>query len=229
MSIVEAPEAFLFQRLTSQTAVSQYIGSRVYPLIAPQGTPLPLVVYQRTGVERPQSLAGNVGNPVVTMQLTTYGTSYTSVKSIARAVRLTVDGWTGTTAGVTLQRTTLITEADGVDMPADDQMLPYYNVQQSFEFRINEALEFPPPPPPTVPGAPTITSAIDGNSATWTAPANNGGSTITAYKFYIDGVYDGYNSSATESVEPVFTGQVVEVSAVNAVGEGPKSAPVTVA
>lgn len=139
MSVVEAPEAFLFQRLTSQTAVSSLIGSRVYPLIAPMGTPLPLVVYQRTAVERPQSLAGNVGNPVVTLQLTTYGTSYTSVKAIARAVRLAVDNWTGTTAGVTIQRTTLVTEADGVDMPADDQMLPYYNVAQTFEFRINEA------------------------------------------------------------------------------------------
>ena len=230
MSIPEAPEAFLFQRLTSQTAVSQYIGSRVYPLIAPQGTPLPLVVYQRTGVERPQSLAGNVGNPVVTLQLTTYGTSYTSVKSIARAVRLAVDGWTGTTAGVTIQRSTLQTEADGVDMPADDQMLPYYSVQQSFEFRINEALEFPPPPAPTVPGAPTITSAINGNPATWAAPASDGGSTITAYKFYVNGVWDlaNYDINSLESADAVFTGQVVEVSAVNAVGEGPKSAPVTV-
>lgn len=139
MSLPEAPEAFLFQRLTSQTAVSQYIGSRVYPLLAPTGTPLPLVIYQRTAVERPQSLAGNVGNPVVTLQLTTYGTSYTSVKTIARAVRLVVDGWTGTTASVTIQRTTLQTESDGVELPADDQMLPYYSVQQSFEFRINEA------------------------------------------------------------------------------------------
>ena len=139
MSLPEAPEAFLFQRQTSQTAVSQYIGSRVYPLLAPTGTPLPLVIYQRTAVERPQSLAGNVGNPVVTLQLTTYGTSYTSVKNIARQVRLALDGWTGTTASVTIQRTTLVSEADGVDMPADDQMLPYYNVQQSFEFRINEA------------------------------------------------------------------------------------------
>ena len=139
MSLPEAPEAFLYQRLTSQTAVSSLISTRVYPLIAPAGTPMPLVVYQRTAVERPQSLSGNVGNPVVTLQLTTYGTSYTSVKSIARAVRLAVDGWTGTTAGVTIQRSTLLTEADGVDMPADDQMLPYYSVQQSFEFRINEA------------------------------------------------------------------------------------------
>lgn len=139
MSVPEAPEAFLYQRLTSRTAVSSLIGSRVFPLVAPQGTPLPLVVYQRTGVERPQSLSGNVGNPVVTLQLTTYGTSYTAVKNIARQIRLAVDGWTGTTASVTIQRTTLVTEADGVDLPADDQMLPYYSVQQTFDFRINEA------------------------------------------------------------------------------------------
>jgi hypothetical protein len=139
MSLPEAPEAFLFQRLTSRTSVSQYIGSRVYPLMAPTGSALPLVIYQRTAVERPQSLAGNVGNPVVTLQLTTYGTSYTSVKTIARAVRLAVDGWTGTTASVTIQRTTLQTESDGVELPQDDQMLPYYSVQQSYEFRINEA------------------------------------------------------------------------------------------
>ena len=139
MSLPEAPEAFIFQRLTSQTAVSSLIGSRVFPMIAPTGTQLPLVVYQRTGVDRPRSLTGNVGNPVVTLQLTSYGTSYTSVKSIARAVRLALDNWTGTTAGVTIQRTSLQTEADGVDMPQDDQMLPFYNVQQTFEFRINEA------------------------------------------------------------------------------------------
>jgi hypothetical protein len=139
MNLPEAPEAFLYHRLTSRTAVSSLIGSRVYPMMAPQGAPLPLVVYQRTGVDRPQSLAGNVGNPVVTLQLTSYGTSYTAVKSIARAVRLAVDGWTGTTASVTIQRSTLVTESDGMEIPADDQQLPYYSVQQSFEFRINEA------------------------------------------------------------------------------------------
>lgn len=82
----------------------------------------------------------------------------------------------------------------------------------------------------TVPGAPTITFAEDGNYANWTAPASDGGSAITAYKFYVNGVWDGanYGSEGFESVDPVNTGQVVEVSAVNAVGEGPKSAPVTV-
>jgi hypothetical protein len=83
----------------------------------------------------------------------------------------------------------------------------------------------------TVPGAPTITSAINGNPATWAAPASDGGSTITAYKFYVNGVWDlaNYDINSLESADVVATGQVVEVSAVNAVGEGPKSAPVTVA
>lgn len=138
MSLTEAPESFLFGRLTSQTAVSSLVGSRVYPHVAPSGATLPLIIYERTAVERPQALSGNVGAPLITLQLTTHGTSYTSVKQIARAVRLAVDGWTGTTAGVTIQRSTLVTELDGISMPADDQMLPYYNVQQTFEFRVNE-------------------------------------------------------------------------------------------
>jgi len=139
MSVVEAPEAFLYQRLTSQTAVSSLIGNKVFPMIAPTGTALPLVVYQRVSVQREQSLMGPIGVPVITIQLTSYDTSYTSVKSIARAVRLAVDGWTGTTAGVTIQRTALQSESDNVEMPADDQMLPYYSVQQTFDFRITEA------------------------------------------------------------------------------------------
>jgi len=40
---------------------------------------------------------------------------------------------------VTIQRTTIQSEADGVDMPQDDQMLPYYNVSQTFDFRVEEA------------------------------------------------------------------------------------------
>lgn len=141
MPIVEAPEAFLFQRLTSQTSVYTLIGTRVFPMMAPTGTALPLVIYQRSAVSRQQSLSGPVGLPVVTLQLTSYASSYTAVKSIARAVRVAVDGWTGTTSGVTIQRTSLQAESDGMVLPQDDQSLPVYSVDQTFDFRIVEAMQ----------------------------------------------------------------------------------------
>lgn len=89
-----------------------------------------------------------------------------------------------------------------------------------------------------VPGAPTITSAFwDGGALEFIvrfSVPDDGGSPITGYKFYFDGV------EATVSGGPVssdgqllvtfaenFTGQDAQVSAVNAIGEGPKSVAVT--
>ncbi|MDA0969338.1 MAG: hypothetical protein O3A60_02750 [Planctomycetota bacterium] len=88
----------------------------------------------------------------------------------------------------------------------------------------------------TVPGAPTITSATyssfgAGNTAIiYTAPSDNGGSAITGYKFYFDGVLTEPTSitSSANFQSQDYTGAVAEVSAVNAVGEGAKSDPVTV-
>ena len=81
---------------------------------------------------------------------------------------------------------------------------------------------------PTVPGAPTITGA-DGYTGmlTWSAPASNGGSSITNYRIYEDGFFiDQVNGDVLTWPSIVGPGAGYEVSAVNAVGEGPKSAAV---
>ena len=85
----------------------------------------------------------------------------------------------------------------------------------------------------TVPGAPTIDSAMEliGDvTLNYSAPESDGGSAITGYIYYVNGV-PVTPTSETPGFSAVFPGQfpdVIEVSAVNAVGEGPKSAPVTV-
>jgi hypothetical protein len=84
----------------------------------------------------------------------------------------------------------------------------------------------------TVPGAPTITVAeqvFDGVAINFTEPADDGGSPLTAYKIYLDGalVFEGLVIGGV-LINEGGSGDVVEMSAVNAVGEGPKSAPVTV-
>lgn len=102
---------------------------------------------------------------------------------------------------------------------------------------MNHRLMRPRQRKPSRPGAPTITFASDTNNdgrveATWTTPTT-GGSPLTGFRIYLDGQLtggvlpaSGWATSATFEANP---GNVVQVSAVNAVGEGLKSAPVVVA
>jgi len=101
----------------------------------------------------------------------------------------------------------------------------------------------------TVPGAPTIFEAafaFGDTGVSVASPISNGGSPITSFNFYFEGSDSptapdelrlvGENDQlvtedplfAIAIFSPDYTGQEVRASAVNAIGEGPKSAPVTV-
>ncbi len=77
-----------------------------------------------------------------------------------------------------------------------------------------------------MPGVPTITSATDGNSLLWSAPTSDGGSPILYYKIYVDEAFVDSVYGSTEWVDSCIEGLAYQVSAVNAVGEGAKSAAV---
>ena len=87
--------------------------------------------------------------------------------------------------------------------------------------------------PPTVPGAPSGVSANAGNAAatvTWSAPASDGGSPISAYTATASpgGASCSWSSgplSCTISGLTNGTTYTISVSATNAVGTGPPSAP----
>jgi hypothetical protein len=85
---------------------------------------------------------------------------------------------------------------------------------------------------PTVPSAPVIYTARDTELIQWTTPSD-GGSALTGYKLYRNGVLvepDDPNNPWTESSSDTYVvGSVMQVRAVNAVGDGPLSDPVTVA
>ena len=91
---------------------------------------------------------------------------------------------------------------------------------------MNNRLLRPTKGKPARPGPPTITVAVESFSLEWLPPVSDGGSPILFYRVYLDGSLVDEVYGGTVWVDAPSAGQVVEVSAVNAVGEGPKSAPV---
>lgn len=81
-------EADVFAVLTGQTAA----GDRVYPLVRGQGTPLPALVYTRTGSAPVTSLAGSSGLDQVRVQVDCYAASYAAAKALAAEVRQLLEG-----------------------------------------------------------------------------------------------------------------------------------------
>jgi hypothetical protein len=79
-------ESKLYTLLSGDAGVHSQAADRIYPLVAPQDAPLPLVVYTRISSGREYSLAGysNLENP--RMQIDCYGTTYTETKALAEAV-----------------------------------------------------------------------------------------------------------------------------------------------
>lgn len=91
-----------------------------------------------------------------------------------------------------------------------------------------------------VPGAPGNLSAVVVGGVCqmqFTAPSHSGGLTITEYRVYANGTllgppddasYGDGGFSQARAYSSVSVEDLITVSAVNAVGEGPKSAPVRV-
>jgi hypothetical protein len=90
---------------------------------------------------------------------------------------------------------------------------------------------------PTVPGAPTITAFFD-NGFNWNIqflpPESDGDSPLTGYNIYLDDVLStpdstqyNFNGESLAQFSSFLGDATLTVSAVNAVGEGPVSAPQT--
>jgi len=86
----------------------------------------------------------------------------------------------------------------------------------------------------SVPGAPTLGipfEIVPGEYVVVATASGDGGSEITEYRLYKNGVLageSGFDGLPNQFYVAASPGDVLEASAVNAVGEGPKSAPVTV-
>ena len=109
MSVVE--EA-IHTILTSESAITNIVATRVYPVVIPQGGTIPAVTYQRISTPRIWDLDGPDGMATPRMQLNCWGTSYSSASSLSNAVRGVLDNYSGTADSVVIHQVALEDEGD---------------------------------------------------------------------------------------------------------------------
>lgn len=129
-----APEKWLRERVDLATTAG------VYPVLATQNAPFPLVVYRRTGTRRDRSLGGNNGVPVATFSVSIVSETYSQAKEIADEIRMKVDNFTGDSQGVRIISAALVSEQDNMERPPEGQAKPLYRVDQVYEVRFQETV-----------------------------------------------------------------------------------------
>jgi len=99
-------------RLIGDATLTGLIGTRIYPGKAPQDPTLPYVVYHRISTTRTPTLNGPTLVPETRIQLDIIATSQASAELVATAIRNRIDGYTGTSASVSVLSSVVEDEQD---------------------------------------------------------------------------------------------------------------------
>jgi hypothetical protein len=106
----------LVAHLMADSAVTALIATRLYPMVIPQDQSLPAAAYQRISGPRDHTHDGRSdGRPRI--QITLLGSTYAEAKSLATAVRASLDGRRRGLPGVRCNAVMMVDERD-VWLPA---------------------------------------------------------------------------------------------------------------
>ena len=131
--MLKSPEQAVKHRIETSPVLARLVGFRVFPIIAPVSAQLPFILYQRSTIERNQTLSVPAGVPRVSMQIDTYAATYEEAREIADALRANLDGWTGSAYGVEVKHIALDTERDGFVQLDGSELPPVYQINQTFD------------------------------------------------------------------------------------------------
>jgi hypothetical protein len=131
--MLKSPEQVLKHRIETTPVLARLLGYRTYPVLAPMSAALPFVTYQRSLIERNQTLNLPVGVPRVSVEMATYAATYEAAREVADALRSALDGWSGSAYGVEVKHVALETERDGFVQLDGSELPPVYQITQTFD------------------------------------------------------------------------------------------------
>lgn len=126
-------EQAIYTLLSDDVTLSGLVGDRITPVIVPQGSAMPAVVYTEAAGIRESTLSGPVGLVRSRWQFNCWGESYEDVRAVSDAVRQVLDGYSGSDAGVTIQSIRTLDENDISATPAGKDVARRYGKSLDLE------------------------------------------------------------------------------------------------
>ena len=126
------PGTRLYTQLVGTTALTDLVGTRVYPSVLPQGVTLPAVTFQRVGTTPTNGSTGGGDVSWARFQLTGYAVTYLAARGVADAVRGALRGWQSSTGTPNIDMVTYQGEYDLPEPPESGQDNYIHGVAQDW-------------------------------------------------------------------------------------------------
>ncbi|MDB6061564.1 MAG: hypothetical protein JWM78_1667 [Verrucomicrobiaceae bacterium] len=110
--------------MRANAAVTDLVGSGIYPVLIPENAVYPCITVERISGQRivaPLFAVADPGAVDVRLQVTAWGRTYESVKTVSEAVRVAVERYRGDIVEVTVWD--IVPETDGPDLYDGDLQL----------------------------------------------------------------------------------------------------------
>ena len=127
-------------RLLNDTAVTDLIGTRLYPRRIPQGVENPCAKYQMISSMREGALDGGSGIVNAMIQIDIFSDSHLEAETISEKIRERLQGFRGTESSVEILGCTLINSRELLSAAVDASDDHDYRVILEFEIQHQETI-----------------------------------------------------------------------------------------
>lgn len=122
----------IYDILSNDGTLIGIVGTKIYPVHAPQRTAAPFVTYRENTTIPTDQKDGAAPKDQKQLQVDIYAGTYTEAHTIAARIRTLLDAYAGTAQGVTI-RQMWFSDQDDADFVED---MGFYGISQVYEARI---------------------------------------------------------------------------------------------
>ena len=127
----------IYSRLASDGTVSGLVGTRIRPAMLRQEDALPALVYNVIANVHVNHVSGLAGLSHARIQVDCWAASHSAAETLAAAVRARLDGWSGSSGGVSVTGSLIIEDnyGDALSLMDDDTMRGRITIDISVWYR----------------------------------------------------------------------------------------------